>query len=863
MARRGTRLILGGTLIGAPIWVGSPAHAATFEVTNLDDSGSGSLRDAITQANAAPGSDVITFQTGLTGTITLSSEIRVGNNAPNPAGGDLTIMGPGADEITISGNDVTRIFSAYDAQQPGGSFVISGLTLANGRANNGGAINALDRSLVLDSVVLTGNTATVDGGALWTDGFLSSVTITDSVLSGNTAARKGGGWYNEDTGGSPSDPGIEVDNTTISGNTAGSHGGGVYFYDPDAPIVISDSTISGNTASTGKGGGIYLYNIDGGADRITIANSTISGNTAAGGGGGAYFYKVTLNVVNSTFAYNTVTGAGANGGGLKTGPAMTAVSISNSTISANTAPTGVAGAGARFTTPATLSHTVIAGNTDSDVSGIVTVGDSLIGNSTGATLTDAGNNRLDVDAQLGPLQDNGGPTATMHPESNSPLLDAGNPAFATPPLTDQRGATRIHNGVIDIGAVEDIGRPDDDTYSTDEEVELDVPAPGVMDNDSDAGTSVTLVTDVDFGSLALADDGGFTYTPDDEYSGSDSFTYRLNGPLGSMGTATVSITVDAVDDPPVAEGDDATAVTGGGPVMIDVLSNDDDVDTSTLAITAVGTPSLGTVEIDSSGSTDMLEYTPGAAIGTDTFSYTISDGTSTSNATVTVDLTDGIRPTVDIVFPASGAVVARNSVVAADFSCADEPGGSGIESCEGTVADGAPLDTSPTGVQEFTVTATDAAGNTTTETRSYRVVKARPDARVLSRSGTLLGDDVYNVTAGQTVTKSVRPGGTASYEVTMQNDARFADSLRIRGGSSTRSFSIRYLGPTGRDITNRVVAGEFVTPVLAPGASYPITVEVTVAETAPPDATISRVVRAFSTTNVRRQDRVVFTTTVR
>ena len=79
-------------------------EAATFNVTSLADSGAGSLRDAIGQANAAPGADTITF--GVTGTITLASTI--------PILGPLTIQGPGAASLSISGNDAVRIFSISD-----------------------------------------------------------------------------------------------------------------------------------------------------------------------------------------------------------------------------------------------------------------------------------------------------------------------------------------------------------------------------------------------------------------------------------------------------------------------------------------------------------------------------------------------------------------------------------------------------------------------------------------------------------------------------------------------------------------------------------------------------------------------------
>jgi hypothetical protein len=71
-----------------------------------------------------------------------------------------------------------------------------------------------------------------------------------------------------------------------------------------------------------------------------------------------------------------------------------------------------------------------------------------------ATISDAGGNLFGLDPLLGPLADNGGPTHTHLPANNSPVVNAGDPAFAPPPATDQRGRLRVMDGRIDIGSVE-------------------------------------------------------------------------------------------------------------------------------------------------------------------------------------------------------------------------------------------------------------------------------------------------------------------------------------------------------------------------------------------------------------------------
>jgi hypothetical protein len=92
---------------------------------------------------------------------------------------------------------------------------------------------------------------------------------------------------------------------------------------------------------------------------------------------------------------------------------------------------------------------------------------------------------------------------------------------------------------------------------------------------------------------------------------------------------------------------------------------------------------------------------------------------ASSTQVVRIDLTD---PTIDLLTPADGTAYTLNEAVAADYSCADEEDGSGLASCEGTVEDGDAIDTATAGTKSFTVTATDNAGNETTETVSYEVV---------------------------------------------------------------------------------------------------------------------------------------------
>ena len=409
-------------------WIGTGVHAAgaatTLHVTSTANAGAGSLRDQIAAAN--PG-DTIDFQ--VSGTITLTS----GEIAFNKA---LTITGPGASTLTISGNDASRIFDIN-----GAAVTISGLTLAHGSSassgaavassgaltvsddvfdhnasgDDGGAIDATAALSVTNST-FTNNTTDDWGGAILADGASAPVDITGSTFSGNTAGDTGGAIAVQDegattisgstfSGNTASHAGAvgvfyngttSISGSTFSGNTANGSsnqrpgiGGAIDVYS-SAAVSISSSTVSGNTASA-EGGGISLYQIDGAA---TIDGTTVSGNSSQSGGGGAYigYVHAGLTVSNSAITDNT---SASWGGGLYLTNTYQFVNVTNTTISGNSAASGgggvqLAGDGIEGTT-VSVTDATISGNTASDGGGGGWIQWDINGLTTFANTTISGN----------------------------------------------------------------------------------------------------------------------------------------------------------------------------------------------------------------------------------------------------------------------------------------------------------------------------------------------------------------------------------------------------------------------------------------------------------------------------------------
>jgi hypothetical protein len=433
--------------------VDSTADAAEDGVCGVT-AGDCTLRDALDLADAS--GDTIQFS--VAGTITLTEGELVILKS-------VTIAGPGAGSLTISGGNVSRIFNIANGVV---TVNISGLTIANGKADNddGGGIYNIG-TLLLDNVVVTNNNAVknpnafVDGGGIYSS---KSLTITNSQITNNSANFMGGGIFASST--------LNMTNVTVSGNdVAGVGGGGVggaIAFVSAGTANLKDVTILSNTALAG--GGLYLNNLT----TANITDSLIASNTGSSAIGGVWISSGggdTVTIKNSTISGNHQTDSGSSfGGGIWVdGGVGTTVSLQHVTVTQNTVEGTGGGAGIYVSNgTANVKNSIIAENTaanstDADCSGTINSQNyNLIQDADGnCTITGTTTNNITGTAPLlNPLADNGGLTETHSLQNSSSALEAipdGTNNCGATITTDQRGAGRPADGNNDSTAACDIG----------------------------------------------------------------------------------------------------------------------------------------------------------------------------------------------------------------------------------------------------------------------------------------------------------------------------------------------------------------------------------------------------------------------
>jgi uncharacterized protein len=377
-----------------------------------------------------------------------------------------------------------------------------------------------------------------------------------------------------------------------------------------APVAANDSyTTDEDTPLTVAAPGVLVNDTDGNGDPLTAV--LVSGPT-----------KGTL-VLNSDGSFTYTPNANYNGSDSFTYTAHDGSADSNEatvsiTVNAvNDAPVAVDDSYSmnEDTALTVAAPGVLANDTDVDSASLTAV---LVAGPSHGTLT------LNADGSFGYT-----PSANYN----------GSDSF-TYKANDGKAASNMAIVSITVNVVNDAPVAANDSYSTNEDTTLNVAAPGVLSNDSDVdfdSLTAVLVSGASHGTLTLNANGSFSYTPALNYNGPDSFTYKVSDGLANSNTATVSITVNAVNDAPDAVNDTAK-VKKNASVDIRILANDTDIEGDTLTVVSFTRPAHGKVEYSTKNKN--FEYTPTKGFsGTDTFTYTISDGhggTDTATVTITV-----------------------------------------------------------------------------------------------------------------------------------------------------------------------------------------------------------------------------------
>ena len=342
-SHRSTALLTGGALLAGTTTAGlvlAPAAGAqTLTVTNTNDSGAGSLRQAIIDANATPGTDTITFAPTVTGTITLASNLT-------PIEESVVITGPGADRLAIDGSRRYSGFTQSLSQPVAISLDVSGLRLQRLHADTApffGAIVVLDGDLTLrDTIVTDSGSPTL--AQSYADAPVVTGVFNNQALTGN----------------------VLLERVTITGNhsyegpnTYASLAGAAIL--AGAEVTVRDSTITDNSADLA--GGAFLIGLN-----VTVSNSTFADNRSRGPFGALMARGDTMSIEGSRVTGNSglnQSGISAIGGFYSSSPnGATSIAITDTLIADNTARAG----SVNYLEAAnvTVERTTITGNRSAD-----------------------------------------------------------------------------------------------------------------------------------------------------------------------------------------------------------------------------------------------------------------------------------------------------------------------------------------------------------------------------------------------------------------------------------------------------------------------------------------------------------------
>lgn len=629
-------------------------------VTNCDDNGAGSLREAVL---AADDNDVIDM-TALT-----CSVISLTTGAIHITVNDLSIRGPGNYAVRV--RPATGYAGRVFVHEGDGVIEFDGMGVASGyvaynEPNRGGCIRSngsirFENSTALGCHIVSTNNYDAAGGALSAAGYV--YLIASNVFSSTANSEYGralGGGINAGHD-------VYVIDSSFLGNWAYTFlgiasGGSVYAV---GNVVMDRTSIQTSYANssitqTGYGGGIFAGGFAQGAPGTSITSSTIFNSRANEGGAvevrnGGGSNNAQFEIINSTITGNY------QGGGVVT---TTPILVANSTIARNaTNYTGMAAGLNAYSTTVTIQSTILANNTSKGV------GDDF--NAPDCTVT-GGNNLIMFsqtpppggtiysDPMLGMLRDNGGPTLTLALYDQSPAVDRGNNSLGL--MYDQRGQGfgRTSGLLPDIGAFEFQHAPAlakafaPNAIVAGEISVLTITLTNM--NDSDAILRLDL-TDVFPASIEVADDG----TPETTCPGGflaaipgENFVTLYSGAhIPAIGSCTVAVAVTTD-----AAGDYTNTIPPGA--LQTNQGNNEDAASAALSVIALVPPTIAKA------------FTPATIqIGSPSVLTITLSNPNASAATLTASLTDTLPTSVVIASPPNATTTCPGGVVQASSGGGD------------------------------------------------------------------------------------------------------------------------------------------------------------------------------------------------
>ena len=711
---------------------------------------------------------------------------------------------------TVTGtNDVGGVAGEHVGNGSGDTALLLGSSSSatvDVSGDGGGLVGEVDESVVRNSSA-SGRVDCYDDGGGLAGVIIDGSTVVDSSANGavrcdRDSSATSGGFVGLLVN-------SEVRNASATGTVEGDEDLGGFAGEIDNGIVHNASAsgfVDGLGSQAAEAGG-FVGEVRNGA---IVTNSSASENVEVAFGGlsvggfAGFVQKSSVRYSTASGDVNSSSPAGGFVGTLAGSSAEVVRSYATGSVDGDEYVGGFAGALSGSSTEVVRSYATGSVDGDENVGGFVWQSSGTIDESFAVGPTSGSSNVSGfVGNNLGTVTDSYWDTATTGQAASdggtglttaemTDVAARSNMSFA---FGDRWGARANDYPALAWQDVNTLPVASDDSYTTDEDTDLSVARPsGVLTNDYDVDgdtLTATVTSNVSHGALALDSDGVVFYTPDSDYNGADSFTYRVTDDNGRTDTATVSLTVNAVNDAPMAGNDSYTTdedTTLTVSPSAGVLSNDTDVEGDSLSVTPVSRPSNGTLSFAANGS---FEYTPDSNYnGADSFTYEVTDGNGgTDTGTVSLNVTpvnDAPTATNNSYTTEKNttlSVSAENGTLANDTDIEGDTLAPTVTSnvSHGTLSFAANgsfeyvPDANYNGSDSFTYEVTDGHGGTDTATVSLTVTPVN-DTPVAT-------DDAYTTDKGVTLTVSAANGVLA-------NDNDVEHSLSVSVVSTTTSGSL-------------------------------------------------------------------------